>query len=72
MADEPFYIRQTADPASLEEQRDWIKAAAAEARTEGAAEIRVSVWPLDPRVILIEAWKAIPGNPGFARFAMAA
>lgn len=65
---EPFYIRETMEPMTPEQQRQWFADAAAEAKVEGGTWPRYTVHPRDARRLLIEVWKVRPHNEGAPRF----
>ena len=68
---EPFYIRETAEPMTVDQQRQWFRAAAAEAQAEGGTFPRFSIHPRDARRLLIEVWKVRPSDQGKQRWAEA-
>ena len=71
---EPFYIRQTAEPMTDAERRDWFNICAQEAKTEGAEICRFSVGN-DASLALVEGWKGKLyeiGDQGEPRFVLTA
>jgi len=69
--DEPFYVRQTAEPEALQATTRWFREAAEEARREGAAFARYSIAE-DKSALLIEAWEKRPADMGEQRWMLAA
>lgn len=65
---EPFYLRQTAEDMSPEEQRRWVEAEVANAKAQGAVWFRVTKHPQHENVVLVEAWKKRPSDEGEPRF----
>lgn len=68
---EPFYIRQTSEPMTLDERRKWFRECADEARSQGAKLARASIHPEHEHVCLVEAWSALAhevGDQGEPRF----
>ena len=67
---EPFYIRQTAEPMTQDQRRDWFQTCAQEAKAEGAQHARFTIHPAFPSLCLVEAWKervvADEGEPRWA------
>lgn len=53
---EPFYIRQTAERMTPDDQRAWFQKCADEAKSEGGRHARFSV-SHDGQLSLVEAWK---------------
>lgn len=70
MAEEPFFIAQSADFKEPHAQEAWMIARATEAREEGATWYRFSAHPTIPYVRLVEAWKERPKDEGAPRWQM--
>ena len=72
---EPFFIRQTAEPMSQVERRDWFGWCAVEARKAGAKLCRAHIHPDNEDLLLFEAWDAVAadvGDPGDPRWQLKA
>lgn len=54
---EPFYIRQSGETRTFEEQMQWFKQCAEEAKSEGAQLCRFSRHPDDVNLLLVEGWR---------------
>ena len=67
---EPEYIRGTGEPMTATETRAWFRAAADEARSEGAPFLRFSHHPVNTSILLVEGWVARPDDMGDPRFAL--
>ena len=67
-----IYLRQSAEPRTREEVRDWFQECAREATTKGCAWQRHSVHPDDDSLTLVEGWDTKPEHEGGQRWQMQA
>lgn len=68
---DPFYVRQTAEPADIADPSEWFRQALEEAKREGATFARFTIAD-DRSALLIEAWTEQPSNQGEQRWSFAA
>lgn len=69
---EPDFLSQTAEPMTSERRREWYRARAREAESQGAVWHRFSYHPEQTDILLYEGWKVRPDDEGEPRFQFAA
>jgi hypothetical protein len=65
---EPIFIRQSCEPRTDEQKREWVAACNEEARKLGVTFSRASWHPDNPDLLLFEGWKERPDDQGPLRF----
>ena len=67
-----IYLRQSAEPRSEKEKREWFGECVHQARAEGCKAVRTSVHPDDDNLTLVEGWDVEPKRMGEPRWSMQA
>lgn len=53
----PDFMMQTAEPMSRDDRAEWVRKGFEDLHKKGARDMQVSIHPVIPNLVLIEAWK---------------